>query len=422
MKRKKTIVILLLVLAVLATAIIIRSLVKSENGTGFQTTPIKRGDLENLVTSTGTLSALETVEVGSQVSGIIETLYVDFNDSVKKGQVLAVLDKTLFKVAVRDAEARVDQARANLAQAAAEVTRNRPLFEKGHISEMEFLVLKTAMETAEASLKMARASLNKARTNLDYTVIRSPINGTVIERTVDAGQTIAASFQAPKLFVIAKDLTQMQIEANVDESDIGQIHRNQPVRFTVLTYPDKTFSGTVRQVRLQPETIQNVVNYTVIVDAPNQEKSLLPGMTATVDFIMEQVKDALLVSNQALSFTPPAEMIKEMFRKRGMARRDQGSQTGGSGQMFPGTPGRAVTGNRFKLPDDMGRVFVIENNGPLSVAIFKKGATDGMFTEIKQVLRGKLEEGTRTVTGMEKKATKKKENKNTLLPGPRGRR
>lgn len=422
MKKKKIIIVMSIILVLVLAVLLIKPLFKSKNGTGFEFVELKKGNLENIVTSTGTLSALETVEVGSQVSGIIEKLHVDFNDSVRKGQVLAVLDKTLFKLAVRDAEAKVFQAKASLSQALAEVKRNRPLFEKGHISEMEFLQVQTNEETAKASLEMARASLNKARTNLEYTVIRSPINGTVIERTVDAGQTIAASFQAPKLFVIARDLTQMQIEANVDESDIGQIHKNQQVRFTVLTYPEKTFTGSVRQVRLQPQTIQNVVNYTVIVDAPNEEKLLLPGMTATVDFILEQVNDALLVSNQALSFTPPLEMMQEIFRKQRKNRDSQEQQSGGPGRMFPGPAARTGSGNFFQLPDDVGRVFVLENNGSLSIAVFKKGATDGMFTEIKQVLRGELEEGTRTVTGIEKKAAKKTENKNTLLPGPGGRR
>jgi HlyD family secretion protein len=422
MKRKKIIIFLGIPLALLMAVFLIKPLFKSENGTGFQFTEIKKGDLENVVTSTGTLSALETVEVGSQVSGIIEILYVDFNDSVKKGQVLAVLDKTLFEVSVRDAEAKVHQARATLAQAQAEVKRNKPLFEKGHISEMEFLVLQTSAKTAEASLKIAQANLNKARTNLEYTVIRSPIDGTVIERTVDAGQTIAASFQAPKLFVIAKDLTRMQIEANVDESDIGQIREKQPVRFSVLTYPDKNFTGTVRQIRLQPQTIQNVVNYTVIVDAPNQEKILLPGMTATVDFIMEQVKDVLLVSNQALSWTPSMEVMKELFQEQKKSRPDQDRQSAGPGSMLPTIPQTPGSGNPFKLPNDVGRVFYLDANNTLYVAFFKKGASDGMFTEIKQVMRGKLEPGTRVVTGIQKQKTKKSERKNTLLPGPPGGR
>lgn len=422
MNKKKIIIVIGIILVLVVGGLMIKPLFKSENGTGFEFAEVKKGDLENIVTSTGTLSAVETVEVGSQVSGIIENLYVDFNDSVKKGQVLAVLNKTLFEVSVRDAEAKVHQARANLAQANAEVKRNQSLFEKGHVSEMEFLVLKTNAEITEASLKIAQASLNRSRTNLDYSVIRSPIDGTVIERTVDAGQTIAASFQAPKLFVIAEDLTRMQIEANVDESDIGQIRQNQIVRFSVQTYPDKSFSGTVRQIRLQPQTIQNVVNYTVIVDAPNQERLLLPGMTATVDFIMEQVKDVLLVSNQALTFTPPMEMMREIFQKQMKNHQDQGRESGGPGGMFPGSASRSGQGNPFQMPDDIGRVFYMGADDSLSIALFKKGATDGIFTEIKQTVKGNLDLGSKVITGIQKKKAEKSERKNTLLPSPGGRR
>ncbi len=408
MNKKKVIISVGIILVLVVTGFLIKSLFKLENGTGFEFTEVKKGNLENIVSSTGTLSAVKTVEVGSQVSGIIESINVDFNDSVKQGQVLAILDKTLFEISVRDTEAKVYQARASLAQAIAEVKRNQPLFEKGHVSEMEFLVFKTTAQTTEASFKMAQASLNKAKTNLGYTIIRSPIDGTVIERTVDAGQTIAASFQAPKLFVIAEDLTRMQIEANVDESDIGQIRKNQPVRFTVQTYPEKSFNGTVRQIRLQPQTIQNVVNYTVIVDAPNQERLLLPGMTATVDFIMEQVKGVLLVSNKAMNFTPPMEMMREIFQKQMKNRQDQGRQSRG-----PGNP--------FQMPDDIGRVFYMGADNSLSIVLFKKGATDGMVTEIKKTLRGNLTEGSRVITAIQKKKkSSKSDNKNTLLPRPPG--
>jgi len=409
MKKKKIIIVIGIILVLVVAGFLIKSLFKSGNGAGFEFTEVKKGDLENIVTSTGTLSAVKTVEVGSQVSGIIESIYVDFNDSVKKGQILAELDKTLFEVSVRDAEAKVYQARASLALANAEAKRNQPLFEKGHVSEMEFLVFKTNAETSEASLKIAQASLNRARTNLEYTVIRSPIDGTVIERTIDAGQTIAASFQAPKLFVIAEDLTRMQIEANVDESDIGQIRQNQLVRFSVQTYPEKSFNGTVRQIRLQPQTIQNVVNYTVIVNAPNQERLLLPGMTATVDFIMEQVKGVLLVSNKALAFTPPMEMMREIFQKQIKNRQGQGRQSRG-----PGNP--------FQMPDDIGRVFYMGADHSLLIALFKKGPTDGMFTEIKQTMRGNLDLGSKVITAIQKKKTNKSERKNTLLPSPGGRR
>lgn len=417
MKKKKFMLTVGLIVVLVTFGLVLKNIFKPKNGNGFEFVEIKKGTLENIVSSTGTLSAVETVEVGSQVSGIIEKIFVDFNDPVKKGQVLAVLDKTLFEVSVKDAQARVFQARASLDQAEAEVKRNQPLFEKGHISESEFLVIKTTAQKAKADLKIAEATLDKAKTNLEYTVIRSPIDGTVIERTVDAGQTIAASFQAPKLFIIAKDLTRMQIEAYVDESDIGQIKENQTVQFTVQTYPEKNFTGDVRQIRLQPQTIQNVVTYTVIIDAPNEESLLLPGMTATVDFIMEQAQDVLMVSNKALNFSPPAEMIQDMFRRM---MKNRGSQD--PNPVNESTNGKLRVGadsrNSLQFPRDTGRLYYLDSRNNLAMALFKKGITDGLSTEIKAFLRTGLAEGSRVITGIQKARTDKTERKNTLMPSP----
>lgn len=294
----------------------------------FQVAAVRRGTLETLVSSTGTLAAVETVDVGTQVSGTISRLAVDFNDRVKKGQVLAVLDPSLFQAAVAEAEASGQKARAQLAQAEDEFRRNKPLLEQGFISEQDFLPYKTGVATAQADLASAQAGLKRARTNLSYAVIRSPIKGIIIARNVDAGQTVAASFNTPTLFVIAKDLANMQIEATVDESDIGQIRQGQAVRFTVQAYPDKTFTGKVTQIRLQPQTISNVVNYTVIIQAENARGLLLPGMTATVDFVVAQVKNALLVPNAALRFQPKTNNQTHQTRPKAMtanaAERDNG--------------------------------------------------------------------------------------------------
>jgi HlyD family secretion protein len=369
----------------------------------FEFTEINRGNLENTVSSTGTLSALETVEVGSQVSGIIDKLYVDFNAPVKKGQLLAVLDKTLFEVSIRDAEALVARAKAKLDQAKAEVDRNLPLFEKGHLSEMEFLVTKTTARTAEADLETAQAALNRARTQLDYTEIRSPIDGTIIERTVDAGQTIAASFQAPKLFTIARDLNQMQIEVSVDESDIGSIKEGQKARFTVQAYPDEMFEGTVRQVRLKPTTIQNVVNYTVVVDASNKDGKLLPGMTATVDFVVEEKRDVLLVSNAALNFKPTEDQLKKMAVH--MPAKTMPAHALGQGSM-----------ENIK---DMGTVYFLDNSGALRMMPVRKGTTDGTHTEI---FEGKgIKEGLQVITAYStEKKSKTKEPAFTMPRPPAG--
>ncbi|MCK5058757.1 MAG: efflux RND transporter periplasmic adaptor subunit, partial [Candidatus Aminicenantes bacterium] len=407
-KKKKKLIIIAIVIpvVVLIGAFSLKSLFKPAEAGSFQFAKIKRGDLENIVSSTGTLSAVETVEVGSQVSGIIEKIRVDFNDEVKKSQVLAVLDKTLFAVAVRDAEAGVLRAQAKLAQADAEVRRNRPLFDKGHLSEMEFLVTKTTLEIAKADLKIAEAALHRAKTNLSYTVIRSPIDGTVIERTVDAGQTIAANFQAPKLFVIAEDLTRMQIETNVDESDIGQIKENQSVRFTVQAYPDDTFSGKVRQIRLQPTTIQNVVNYTVVVNAANEKGMLLPGMTATVDFLIEERRDVLLVPNMVLNFKPSMDLMSQygprMMEKMRLKQ--------GGGNMMPGAG--MVSG----LPDNKGMVFYLDTDGMPDMVVIKKGATDGLLTEI--LGSTELKEGMQVITAFKTKKKSASSKKSSLLMPP----
>lgn len=265
---------------------------------------IERGNFELTVSSTGTLAAVETVEIGTQVSGTIDRIMVDYNETVKNGDVLAVLDQSLFKVAIQNAKAGLLKAQAELKEAESEYKRNKPLYEKGFISEQEFLPFDTAVTTSKASLLSAQATLQQAEIDLEHTVITSPIDGIVIDRSVDAGQTVAASLSTPTLFLVAKDLRQMQIETNVDETDIGQIQKGQRVRFTVQSYSDRIFNGTVRQIRLQPETVDNVVTYTVIVEASNESGLLLPGMTATADFIVHYTQNALLVPVAALQFNP----------------------------------------------------------------------------------------------------------------------
>jgi len=334
---------------------------------------VTQGSLETIVSSTGTLAALETVEIGTQVSGAIARIEADYNDHVRKGQVLAVLDQALFSAQVKEAEANVTKARATLAQAEDEYRRNRPLFEKGFLSAQEFLPVSTGVDTARAALAAAEASLARAQTNLAYTVIRSPIDGTVIKRSIEAGQTVAASLNTPTLFLIARDLTSMQIEADVDESDIGQIRDGQAVRFTVQSYPEKTFHGKVSQIRLQPRTISNVVNYTVLIDAINDEGLLLPGMTATIDFVIKRVEKALLVPNAALRFQPPE-----------------------------GT-GAALDGGVEN--EDSGRVFIVGAGGALQALAVNKGETDGNRTTVSG--EG-LREGLEVVSGLrpEAKATR----------------
>ena len=373
----------------------------AKKGNTFQYGEVTRGDIVNTVSSTGTLSAVNTVEIGAQVSGIIESLYVDFNSTVKAGQVLAVLDTTIVAAQVFDARAGLLRSKAQLDQAKAEFDRNKPLFEKGYLSATEFISIKTSYDAAVASHQSSEAALKRAKKNLEYTTISSPISGTVIQRNVDAGQTIQASFQAPTLFIIATDMKSMQIEVNVDESDIGLIKEKQNVRFTVQAYPDETFTGAVKQVRLQPVTVQNVVNYVVVADAANESGHLLPGMTATVDFIIDEKKDVLLVPNSAIQFKPDQAMVDKVmknFRAEMAARHpeDGSADREGSGVAHGGRlgmefwrrggGGEALAGGTGGLNNagNRSRVFYVNEDGEPAVAFFVPGVTDGRNTEIKE--------------------------------------
>lgn len=342
-------------------------------GNSYQTATVNRGSLELTVSSTGTLAAVETVVVGTEVSGTVEKVLIDYNDQVTKGQVLAILKPDLFNAAVADAQGTVDQALAGLEMAKKDLERNRPLFEKGYLSEQEFSPYRYNADKTKAALDSARAGLLRAQTNRANSVIRSPIAGTVIQRSIDAGQTVAASLNTPTLFVIAKDLARMQIEAAVDETDIGQIRQGQQVRFSVQSYPEQTFTGTVRQIRLQPTTVQNVVTYTVIVAAENVQGQLLPGMTATVDFIVAQAQDALLVPSAALRFQPTATSKTSAAAKK-----------------------RAKPGDR---------VFLLSGTDQLTPVTITTGITDGQLTV---VTGGDLAEGTVVVTGNKQNGAKPK--------------
>jgi HlyD family secretion protein len=244
------------------------------------------------------------VQVGTQVSGQISAIYVDFNSKVKKGQLIARIDPTLQQQAVEDAQAGVSRAQATLTQTKLEYDRNKILHDQKIVTDPEFNSAQLNYQLARANATSAQIALDKARQNLSYTSIYAPIDGIVVERDMDVGQTVAASLSAPQLFVIAKDLSQMQILATVDESDIGQIKDEQPVSFTVQAYPGQTFTGAVRQVRINSTTVNNVVNYTAVVAVANPSGKLLPGMTATVKFLIGSASDALSVPNAALRFKP----------------------------------------------------------------------------------------------------------------------
>jgi len=414
MKRRTILIVVCIVAAVAVGIGVITHFRGAKNGGTLQFSEVKRGDIVNTVSSTGTISAVNSVDVGAQVSGIIKKLYVDFNSEVKAGQVLAVLDTTIIAAQAFDARAGLQRSKAQLDQAAAEYERNKPLFENGYLSATEFVSIKTNYDAAVASYQSAEAALKRALKNLEYTTITSPISGTVIQRNVDAGQTIQASFQAPTLFIIASDMKSMQIEVNVDESDIGLIKEGMRVTFTVQAYPDDEFSGEVRQVRLQPVTLQNVVNYTVVADASNESGKLLPGMTATVDFVIDEKKDVLLVPNSALQFKPDEETLDRImkdFQKKMAARRSEGDSAAsggrreGAGAARPGARGAAGSRGASGAAAPS-RVFYADEKGEPAIAFFRPGATDGRNTEVKE--SRVIVEGMKVITGIAKAETKAK--------------
>ncbi|MGE5235091.1 MAG: efflux RND transporter periplasmic adaptor subunit [Acidobacteriota bacterium] len=413
MKKWIIAVVSVLVVAAVAFGLLTR---KSGQATSYRFVAVEKGDLESVVTATGTLSAVTTVQVGTQISGLISKLYVDFNDKVKKGQLVAQLDTTLLDSSVRDAEATLDRNQAQLDQATRDFGRLSELHKEGIAADADFNTAQYNLDIARANLKSAKASLDRARQNLAYATISAPVSGTVVERDVDVGQTVAASLSAPKLFLIANDLSEMQILAPVDESDIGQIKEGQTARFTVKAYPDTKFSGTVKQVRLQSTVDQNVVSYTVVVGVKNADGRLLPGMTATVEFLIASAKDVLKIPNAALRFRPSEAMLAEVrarLQRERAARPAQGqsgqevpsgasngtSPVNGAGGRAPGGRGNGNGGHTGAGNGARGAtlLFYLDKDGKLAATPVRAGITDGQFTEVKG--RG-LEPGMQVIAGV----------------------
>ncbi len=324
----------------------------------YRTEPIKRGDIQQTVTATGTVNPVTTVQVGTQVSGTIKTLYVDFNSRVKKGQLIAQIDPTLFETQLAQAQANADHAEAALRDADRTLNQNRALYAKNLVAKNDYDASVTGYDGAKAQLSQAKAALQSAATNLSYTKIYSPVDGIVISRNVDIGQTVAASFQTPTLFTIAQDLTKMQIDTNVAESDIGAVQVGQEVDFTVDAYPDTTFKGKVWQKRQAPIIVQNVVTYDVVIQVNNRDLRLMPGMTANVSIIIATRDNVLRIPNAALRFRPSER---------------------------PAAAAPAPGGGEKRGPS----VWVLENGKPKRIPV-QLGISDGSFTE---VLSDGLQEG-----------------------------
>jgi len=311
--KKRILIISALIVVAVAAILIFKPFQKKETAATFETVKVTRGNINNTVTATGTIEAITTVEVGTQVSGILEHLYVDFNDNVNRGQLLARLDETPLKTQLEQSQAQVDQAQAQLTYNESTYLRLKPLYEKDLIAQSDYDQAVFNYENSKASLNNAKSALDRAKVNLGYATITSPIDGVVLNRAVEEGQTVAASFNTPTLFTIVNDLTQMEVHASVDEADIGKVQKGQRVEFTVDAYSDLKFEGSVSQVRLQPVTTNNVVTYVVILNAPNPDKKLMPGMTASATIYVEEKTNTLILSGKAVRFTPDTEYLKKMF-------------------------------------------------------------------------------------------------------------
>ncbi len=372
----------------------------------FETTQAARGRIVAKVTATGTLSAIVTVQVGSQVSGRIAALYADFNSTVRKGELIAKIDPQLFQAAVAQARANYVAEQGNLAKAKAQAVdaerqykRNVTLAERKLIAQADLDTSQATAEAAKASVdaaagavEQAKAQLNSAEVNLAYTDIISPTDGTVIARNVDVGQTVAASLSAPTLFLIAEDLRKMQVDTSVAEADIGKLKAGMKATFTVDAYPNEKFVGSVRQIRNNPQTVQNVVTYDAVIDVGNPELKLLPGMTANCTFVWAERDDALRVPNAAMRFRPPANLVAQVNAGTGAGPRPRGASS--DAPQDTGAPRRGSAA--AEANSDRKTVWILRDGKP-APAVFQAGVSDGTMTEVVQ---GDVSEGDLVITDM----------------------
>lgn len=388
----------------------------------YRTEKVDRGVITMTVTATGTLSAVTTVQVGSQVSGVIARLYVDFNSRVKNGQLLAELDPTPFQQTVEQRQADLTKARVEAANARITFERSSRLVKAGLSPQSDLDSAKAAYDGANAQVQQATAALAQALTNLKYAKIISPIDGIVVDRQYDVGQTVAASFQAPTLFSIAQDLTKMQVQADVDQSDIGRIAVGQTARFTVDSYPDQEFRGRISQIRLNATVTQNVVTYPVIIEVPNPDEKLRPKMTANVTIDVATVQDVLRIANAALRFKPdiavpgaPATPKATSTAASTTESTTRASRFNAQTSTTPGGPTpeqrAARMGNRMSgvggaagalgAPPPMRRrpqtVYVLGADNTLKAVEIRTGITDGHYT---QVVSGDLKIGDAVIVGL----------------------
>ena len=389
MNKKKTLVIVA-VAAIAALAVWLLSGGKKEEKITFDTAAVAPANIMNSITATGTIEPVTSVTVGTQVSGIVSKLFVDYNSVVKKGQVIAELDKTNLMSQLNTAKTQLATAQSQLNYQTANYKRYKTLFEKGLVAADDFDNAKLSYTQAKEQVVSAKEEVQRAQTNLGYATITSPIDGVVLSKSVEEGQTVAASFSTPELFTIAQDLTNMQVVADVDEADIGDVKEGERVTFTVDAYPDDTFKGEVKQVRQEATTTNNVVTYEVVISAPNADLKLKPGLTANVTIYTAERKGVLSVPSKALRFTPQKETVGKM--------------------------------KIVDVANAKNKVWTIEGNSIVAHKV-NIGMTDGTNTQIV----GGIAEGTKIVTGLnvmggeEEKPMEAQGESSPFAPGPPGK-
>lgn len=389
MNKKKTLVIVA-VAAIAALAVWLLSGGKKEEKITFDTAAVAPANIMNSITATGTIEPVTSVTVGTQVSGIVSKLFVDYNSVVKKGQVIAELDKTNLMSQLNTAKTQLATAQSQLNYQTANYKRYKTLFEKGLVAADDFDNAKLSYTQAKEQVVSAKEEVQRAQTNLGYATITSPIDGVVLSKSVEEGQTVAASFSTPELFTIAQDLTNMQVVADVDEADIGDVKEGERVTFTVDAYPDDTFEGEVKQVRQKATTTNNVVTYEVVISAPNADLKLKPGLTANVTIYTAERKGVLSVPSKALRFTPQKETVGKM--------------------------------KIVDVANAKNKVWTIEGNSIVAHKV-NIGMTDGTNTQIV----GGIAEGTKVVTGLnvmggeEEKPMEAQGESSPFAPGPPGK-
>ncbi len=398
------------------------------------TASVTRGDIHDVVDATGTVNAVTTVQVGSQVSGRVATLRADFNSRVHRGDIIALIDPTLFRAALEQAtadhesaqasviaaQADLEKAQATLAQSKSDYERYVPLVAKDYATAQTLTDMKATVDVAQATVdgaaatlaqakaqvKLKAAAVDVARANIEYTVIRSPIDGTVVARNVDVGQTVAASLQAPTIFTIAQDLTKMQLYAATDESDVGRVQLGRPVTFKVDAFPKETFKGIVSQIRMNASTVQNVVTYSTIIDFANPDLKLFPGMTAYVTVPVASVHDVVKVPNSALRYRPPlsADELHQLYVRAGIddhaTERNGFTPADDTAATVPAPNSQAHRPAAHAAPAQE-RAIVWKRTGggdvePVQLAL---GITDHAYTEVVAVIKGTLSTGDEVITG-----------------------